>query len=161
MSADLTIRKVPRFIVVLLLVGEIFLGIGFWNRTAPVATKGYVIKNGPEYLLIWNDSDGTQGIFRSAELGAVFEYASGKLKLQRTANPNPNDEVESIWLRKEMGRNILFWKTSRFPHINRLTFSGSDEAEAFQAAFKKGAYTPSPYGHSILLTSTLSDLRLN
>ena len=143
------------------MLGEIFLALWVYQQTEPIATRGYLIKNGLEYLLIWNVSDGTERVVRGPELAPLVRLAADKLKLVMSANPNPRDTLESVWLRQDIGRYKLFWKTLQLPYLNRLTFRGIDEAKAFEAAFRRGSYSPSPYGHSILLTSTLSDPRLN
>lgn len=123
----------------------------FWKLSEPVSLRGSLIKDGARYILRWENSDKT---IEAKEFGSPQEavtFAKNELQLEVGANPNFSDLIENVWVRNEMGKKIVFWKTTGLPFVNRLTFTNLAHADLFEAAFRKGAYSTSPVGHSISL----------
>jgi len=115
------------------------------------ALKGALSKEGKQYVVRWLNEDKTVG-FRNFESPLfAMAFAQGELGLIPGKNPVFDDQLEHVWLRKEMGKQVMLWKTARWDQVHRLTFQNEQHARLFLAAFKQGAYSPSPLGHAIHL----------
>jgi len=141
--------KFSKFLLIGLILSEVFLVRFIWKQTEPVTVRAALSKEGQHYVLRWVNTDQTVEvkIFSSPIQAVVF--AKEQLNLKPGVNPNFNDSIENIWTRKEMGKEIVFWKTMNLDMVHRLTFLDEHHARAFVSAFKQGAYSPSPIGHAI------------
>jgi hypothetical protein len=134
-----------------IIVVEIFLGTFLWSNTKHQATSGYIVKNGNSYVLLWKNKDNTLEEKKYAFLHEALQFAQKDLGLQMGSNPNFTGNVEGVWEREDIGKHMVFWKTSDINILHRLTFRRATEAKYFADAFKRGAYSTSPLGHSIFL----------
>ncbi len=142
-------KKLIQIALVLLTLIEV-AGISvFWKLTEPVSMKGALIKDGARYILRWENSDKTADAKEFASPQEAVDFARNELQLEVGANPNFSDSIENVWVRNEMGKKIVFWKTVGLPFVNRLTFTNLAHADLFESSFRKGAYSTSPVGHSI------------
>ncbi|NDD05147.1 MAG: hypothetical protein EB078_09580, partial [Proteobacteria bacterium] len=121
------------------------------KQAKPAALRGALIKNGSEYVLRWENSDKTVEAKSFVSPIVAINYAKHVLNLQPGSNPEYKDAVENVWVRKEMGKAVLLWKTAGLPWVNRLTFSEDSHIQVFEHGFKNGAYSTSPIGHSLSL----------
>lgn len=142
-------KKISKFLLITFLLLEVVV-LGFiWKQTEPVTVRGALSKEGQRYVFRWVSTDQTVGIkIFSSPLQAVA-FAREQLNLEPGINPNFQDSLENIWARKEMGKEVVFWKTFNLNMVHRLTFHDENHAKTFISAFKKGAYSPSPIGHAI------------
>jgi len=124
-----------------------FLGVSEDLKTV----KGALSKSGAVYVLRWENSNHTAGlkVFESPQ-GAI-EFAKHALNLHPGTNANFKDSLETIWVRREMGKQVMLWKTFGYEKVHRMTFSNDSHATLFETSFRGGAYSPSPIGHAIYL----------
>lgn len=134
-----------------LISAQVWLGAYLWDQWEPKTLKGALAKEGSAYVLRWLNDDKTVGVksFSSPLLAMVF--AQKELLLVPGENPRLTDSLEHVWLRKEMGKQVMLWKTLAGQQVHRLTFQNEQHANLFVASFKQGAYSPSPLGHAIYL----------
>jgi len=143
--------SVKVFVLVALISVELFVGLKLISESKTKALKGALAKEGPKYVLRWLNDDKTveTKIFKSPLMAMAF--AQSELQLVPGQNPLLENRVEHVWLRKEMGKQVMLWKTVNWASVNRLTFQNEQHANLFVSAFKQGAYSPSPLGHAIYL----------
>ena len=142
--------KIFLMIGVITVEGLIAFYLGF-GRSAP-ATRGYLSKIGREYLVAWHDASVPN--FQYATYGSLDEailFLKGNLGLSTGHTVRPELELENVWVQDRYGSFVVFWKTEKIPFVNQISFPSEREAKFFADAFRKGAYTPSPYGHAIVL----------
>ncbi len=115
---------------------------------------GYLIKTGPNYLVAWRDPDiGLQSRNFSVLLDAL-QFADESLNLHVKTGSRPDIELEYLDLQDRFGGFVLLWKTFQVDFLNQITFQRKSDALYFAHAFRSGAYSPSPFGHSVLLVPT-------
>ena len=148
-------RFILKLSLLFLTIAEAGLVAYVWKMTEPVATRGALSKHGDVYIVRWENSDQTSEVktFRSPE--QAIEFAKVHLGLEPGANPRFNDSLENLWVREDMGKKMVFWKTLNLEMVHRLTFDNKHHAKTFESNFRKGAYSPSPIGHSIYLKSAV------
>lgn len=145
-------KKMPKKIAILLfLVVELAVGAFYWHKSEPVATQGFLIKNGNAYIVLWKNKDRTMESMRYDSLKAALEFADQELEMAIGPNPTTQDSAQQVWMREDFGKQLVFWQTENVAELHRLTFRQAWEANIFATAFKTGAYSTSPYGHSISL----------
>lgn len=137
--------------VLLILIIEAGLAWFVWTHSKPSARLGYIVKNGNSYILFWRDENLAPVVKNYAYLHEALNFAEEELNLRMGVNPQFDGSVEGVWERQDVGKHLIFWKTSELNVLHRLTFRRVTEAKLFARAFKSGAYSPSPYGHSIFL----------
>lgn len=130
---------------------ESLLFVAIWKKSAPRAVLGFLSKSGPQYVLYWKDEENQTQLATYPDLTSAIHSVESDLGLAVAANPVANHEVENVWLNDRFGSYVLFWKRAYVGWINRITFQDKREALFFADAFKRGAYSPSPQGHAILL----------
>jgi hypothetical protein len=138
------------WLLLTLLLIEAVAGYSLWRSQTPTNRFGYVIKNGDLYIVLWRT---TQDEIRTSEyttLTEALKFARKNLRLNVAGGPN-SKVLEHLWVRNDVGRSILYWKTLDEGYVNRLTFKKESEALLFRQAFLEGAYSTSPIGHSISL----------
>jgi len=141
--------------LVLVAAFELMLGIFVWNHTKPRSViLGFLVKNGNSYVLAWKDEETGYESHSYPSLKDALQVAQGDLKLAPGHNPIIEQEVEHVWLDDRSGAYVLLWKTNNFSFLNQLTFQSHDDALFFENAFRRGSYTPSPFGHSVLFVPT-------
>lgn len=137
--------------IAFLLLIEICVGALIWQKAKPVPAQGYVVKNGNAYLLLWRNSDKSMDSSRHNSLQEALDFADQNLGMKIGPNPTSHDAATHVWAREDHGKKMVFWETENLPVLHRLTFKRPYEASVFENAFKSGAYSTSPYGHSISL----------
>lgn len=151
----LRLPSLGKLLLIILTVGEIALVGYLWKMTAPLATRGALSKNGNTYVLRWENSDRTSEVKMFSSPGEAIEFAKVNLNLEPGTNPRFDDSLETLWVREEMGKKQVFWKTWQLTMVHRLTFENKNHARVFETLFRKGAYSPSPIGHAIYLKSSI------
>ncbi|NBX81942.1 hypothetical protein EBQ90_02505 [bacterium] len=148
--------RLTRWLLLMLTIGEIGL-IGFvWKSTEPESLRAALSKEGTRYILRWENTDHSVEFKTFSSPIEALEFAQQELSLRPGVNPKFNDSLENLWVRNDMGRRMIFWKTWGFDMVHRLTFKDEAHAAVFENAFKKGAYSPSPIGHAIYLVKVAS-----
>lgn len=130
---------------------ECIVGCFVWKSTRPVPSQGYVVKNGSSYILLWRNNDQSMESMRHSTLQELLEYADKELLMVIGPNPTTKDFVNNVWVREERENKLVFWQSENTQMAHRLTFRRPQEASVFESAFRSGAYSTSPYGHSISL----------
>jgi len=148
--------RLTRWLLLLLTIGEIALIGHVWKATEPESVRAALSKEGSRYILRWVNTDQSVDIKVFSSPIEALDFAKSELSLLPGSNPNFNDSLENVWVREEMGRRMIFWKTWGLDMVHRLTFQDETHAAVFENAFKKGAYSPSPIGHAIYLVKVAS-----
>ncbi len=134
-------------IKLLSLVGLFILGFSQEAKTL----RGALSKSGSHYVLRWENSDQTVGIKIFESPLSAMDFAENNLKLRPGPNSKFSDTLENLWVRREMGKQVVFWKTFGYDKVHRMTFTNESHASFFESSFKGGAYSPSPIGHAVYL----------
>lgn len=148
-------RTRPRrrtFWLLLALFAETSLVAAYFLSTPPGPHLGFLVKNGGSYLLAWRDASHDYQVQSYATLDQALVFAREELGLGAGRVPTLDHELEHIWMNTRAGQSIVFWKAWRTPFLSRLTFQNPAEASFFYQAFRNGGYSPSLFGHSVLLT---------
>lgn len=130
---------------------EVAFGLFTYYSTRAQLAQAYIVKNGNSYILLWKGTGNETYAKHYSYLHQALQYAQDELDMQIGKNPNYLPSVETVWSRDDIGKRMVFWTTSEVAAAQRLSFSRTYEADVYQAAFKKGAYTTSPFGHSLSL----------
>jgi len=126
--------------------------IGYLIRPRlPLPSRAFLVKVGPEYVLGWRKGEVEVETATYKKVDDALLFAKKELNLEPGRNPFLADDMERIWVRETSSGFVLMWKTVNLQHLNELTFSREYEAKAFEAAFRSGAYSTSPLGHSVNL----------
>ena len=141
--------KISKLLLTAFIIGEVLFVRFIWKQTEPVSLRAALSKEGQRYVLRWVNTDLTVEVKVFPSPIQAVSFARERLNLQPGVNPDYNDALENIWTRKEMGKEVVFWKTMNLNMVHRLTFQDENHAKTFISAFKKGAYSPSPIGHAI------------
>ncbi len=142
--------KIPIFILVT--VEALF--IGYWTSSSrPLyhAEKGYLVKNGKQYIVFWLNDEKQQSMVSLEKLSDALRFIHDELELEVATDRLTFHPLEVLWVKNNIDNYYLYWKTSNSQFLNRLTFVSQDEVDVFHNLFKRGAYTPSPIGHSVAL----------
>lgn len=131
-----------------LVVFEVLL-VGFLQFAEPTASHAFLIKDGSSYAVYWS-AEGQYDFATYKDLRSALKFAHNSLGLSEGSSFQGMD-IERLWTQDRFGSFVVMWKTFRHPHLNQLTFSREADARFFETAFRTGSYTPSPFGHSILL----------
>lgn len=142
-------RTMKIVLLALLVVGEIALFSYVWGQTKTRASVGFLVKNGTAYILGWRET-GNLEEKSYPNLAAALAAAGGELGLKFRRGGQEGTELENIWLDERPHGFIVFWKFEGSSFLNQMTFASRPDALYFAQAFRKGAYTPSPFGHAIL-----------
>jgi len=102
-------------------------------------------------LVIWKESEPKywQRIFGT--LSDALEFSENTLDLTNLRNSQMASSLERLWVDDRSGRFVLSWKTHHLAHLNQWTFDSAHDVRFFAQAFKNGGYTPSPFGHALIL----------
>ena len=112
--------------------------------------QGFLTKDGAHYRIGWKEEQ--QFLSRRFDtLKQALNFAQEVLELEVGRNVSAAFDLEFIEVRKRNDATIVYWKPYTFPFLSRLTFQNHDEALYFAQAFRRGSYSPSPFGHSLLL----------
>lgn len=142
-------------VLILVVLFELVFGGFIWSRSAPQSVVfGFLVKNGNRYVIGWKDEYTGLNSHTYGTLKEALHFLKDDLKLSRGRNPIVEQEVEFVWLQDRFGAYVLMWKTPNISFLNRLTFQSEADANYFEDAFKRGSYTPSPFGHSVLFLPT-------
>ena len=145
--------------LILLGLGLIEIGVAayFWLGKQPTPiTLGFLGKSGNQYTVAWKAELSN---FESRAFGTLPEalrFVSENLKLSQGRNPLTEFELEHTWSTSRFGAHLVFFKTVTSDRLNQMTFESQDNARYFLNAFRHGAYSPSMFGHSILLVPSAS-----
>lgn len=148
-SRHSTLEKI--FAVLFLAAFEVSVGIYFWDHTKPSTLNGYLIKNGDAYVVLWKNDWNEDLLSSHASISDALRFAEKDLGLHISQTAEGNPALEHMWLRSDIGKTVLYWKTLEVEFLNRLTFKKESDALLFERIFRSGGYTPSPYGHAISL----------
>jgi hypothetical protein len=142
--------KLPIF---LLLVLEV-VAIVAWSSSQgfyPKAQKGYLVKDGTKFIIFWQNDQKEHGVVALEGLQPALKFAHDELELEVGSMPLDLHPLESLWLKANVSSYSIYWKTLDSAFLNRLTFASKDDAKVYQEFIQRGAYTPSPIGHSLAL----------
>ncbi len=137
------------FLYTLLALSVVLVGyIKIQYRT--LVQKAYLSKNGNQFIIAFKDQDEKIELLSYDTLEKAQIYLHEQLGLElRSSLASLEFPMEYVWIRKDLGKSILYWKFSGSDHLNRMTFVNQRDAEFFEQALKKGTYSPSPIGHSL------------
>lgn len=135
----------------ILVIEAVFAGY-LWSRSKPGAVLGFLVKNGNHFTVAWRDSVAGYDSHDASPIDDALRFAKEELKLTAGINPFSEFELEHVWLEDRFGTTLVMWKTLGINFLNQITFNRKADALYFAAAFRQGSYSPSPFGHSILLT---------
>jgi len=133
---------------------EVVFATFLWQRSKPGAVLGFLVKNGNHFTISWRDQDDGYESHDVSSIDAAMQFARKELKLSAGINPISEYELEHIWMQDRFGTYLVMWKTAGIDFLNQITFNRKEDALFFAAAFRGGSYSPSPFGHSVLLTPT-------
>lgn len=149
-------RKYRVLALLILIAFEIVFGAYTYLTTKEVVSQAYIVKDGSLYILLWKGPNNDTNSRHYSYLHQALQFANDELDLQLGPNPNSRTTVASVWSRDDLGKRMIYWTTEEYRFPNRLSFNRHYEAEVYNAAFKRGAYTTSPFGHSLSLVPKLS-----
>lgn len=130
---------------------EVLFTIFLWQRSKPGAVLGFLIKNGDHFTIAWRDTLHGYESQDVPTIEAALKFAREELKLSAAVNPLSEYELEHVWMQDRFGTYLVMWKSSGIQFLNQITFNRRADAMFFAAAFRQGSYSPSPFGHSVLL----------
>lgn len=141
-------------IIIALLFFDLFL-VGYVKLESKiVAQKAFLAKHGEKFVVAYKDRDENVGVLAFDSLEEALRNLK-ELRLEMTPSlASFNFPMEHAWLRKDIGKTVLYWKFSGREDLNKITFQSEKDAEFFASAFKQGAYSPSPLGHSLYFLPT-------
>ncbi len=147
-----------RLLVVLaLLEGGLLTRAWLGQASEPKPALGFLLKNGARYTVAWKAKTQDYQTRDYVRLSDALAFAHRELGLSEGINPFAEHEMEHAWKnQRRSGNTVVVWKTIRQPNVNQLTFEDETEANFFLKAFQRGSYTPSLFGHSILLVPAQS-----
>jgi hypothetical protein len=117
------------------------------------AIRGYMVKDGHGFGIGWRDRWDALNYKWFPSFDGAKTYAENELHLAGGRVTSDTFETESVWVQDRYGTYIVLWKTTHSRFLNQLTFNGKKEADYFASEFRRGAYTPSPFGHSVYLAA--------
>lgn len=144
-------RRRSEWLLVVLAV-ETVLVVTYFLSTPTGPHLGFLVKNGGSYILAWRQAPHEYQTQSYTTLEQALNFAREELGLTAGRVPTLDHELEHIWLSTRAGQSVLFWKPLRTSILSKLTFENPAEATFFYQAFRNGGYSPSLFGHSILLT---------
>ncbi|MCB0403727.1 MAG: hypothetical protein KDD51_03010 [Bdellovibrionales bacterium] len=117
------------------------------------APMGYVVKDGHVYTVAWKVSDGQFQLSQFSDLREALHFANKELALYPAhLRPIPaRTPLERVWVSDLSGSFTLLWKATNNPFLFKWSFDQERDARYFANAFEAGAYSQSPFGHSLLL----------
>lgn len=149
---SIRIKRTAFLLILILTASTSFLLTHYWAKER--TNLGFLVKDGNDYVVAWKVPLENQIQYRQekfSSLNKALHFAKDSLLLDTGRNPISELEIEHLWVQDRFGMYQLLWKTNLAPILHRLSFSNSEEAKYFAAAFRRGSYSPSPFGHSILL----------
>ena len=118
-----------------------------WEKAAK-PELGFLLKVGSSFVVAWRDPD----FGFESKVFPSLEDAMGRVDgLGLNLAIRGNTTLEYMSLKDRHGKFVLHWKTFEMRQLNRMTFNSEREAVYFANAIRRGAYTPSPFGHSVFL----------
>jgi len=145
-------RKIGYFLKFLLIFSfiaiEALYFVLLWKISDHKIDYAYLIKDGTKYVALFR----VDNSYESKKYDTLFEAVSSLNEEGLTLHRGQlvNFEIEYLSLGEFRGYFELKWKLFNINFFNRLTFKNKNEALFFEQALKKGAYSPSPFGHSLL-----------
>ena len=120
------------------------------NVTTPNSV--FLVKAGPEFLVGWVETEEFAfTVKRFGDLANALRFVESTLEMQQSCQWRPELKLKKL-VTDQKGEQI-HWKVVSNPYVHRLTFESSIDSKFFYDAFSYGAYSPSPFGHSILFLS--------
>ncbi len=147
-----------RWFLLLAIVGlQVFVGGLLWQsgQTSP-ALMGFLSERHGHFVLGWTDQVEGLKFVEYSTLGEALNFAGTNLKLTTGHTPRADLTPEAVWIQERFGNPVVFWKIDANKDLFQMTFESKTDALYFANAFRRGSYTPSPIGHSILLIPSLS-----
>lgn len=144
--------KLLVLLALLIIEGVLFATVSF--QTKERVSRAFLIKNGNSYVIAWLNEKNENSEVVLPSLDAAIKYAKTELSLFPATTFQV--ELEHFWVQDRQGSYVLYWKTSQYNLLHHLTFNTLSDAKYFYEAFKTGAYSPSPYGHSLVLMPKFS-----
>ena len=151
MTPKLKSQRHVRILWMLVVLEALIVGRLFLVKEPAKAVMGFLIKDGTQYLVAWKAPTKEYQTRAYTTLGDALKFAHGELALFEGRNPLPEHELEHVWVAPRFGNYVMHWKTLKYAFLNQLTFQNEQEADYFLRAFRRGAYAPSMFGHSVLL----------
>jgi hypothetical protein len=141
-----------RFLLLLSLVSvQIWAVNVLWKLEAAPAEVGFLTKVGGEFVVAWHPAGGELKSAAYSRLDDALRFVQETLHLRAGRSFRADIQLENVWQEDRFGNSVVLWKIESFPLLNQMTFQNSNEASFFTEAFRRGAYAPSPFGHSVLL----------
>lgn len=138
--------------LLLALVAETAAVLTYFLTASTGPHLAFLVKNGGSYLLAWRQAENQYETRTYPSLEEALTFAHDELGLGAGRNPTLDHELEHIWMEPRAGQSVVFWKEWRQPFLGKLTFQNPADASYFYQAFRNGGYSPSLFGHSLLLT---------
>ncbi|MBI4405240.1 MAG: hypothetical protein HY537_13845 [Deltaproteobacteria bacterium] len=145
------LRRKQVIILAILLALEFMLALYLLTRDHTATRLGYLVKIGNSYLVAWKKAQSEYGYHSFSNLNEALDYSKQVLGLSEGRPVTSDIELERAWIQDRFGQYVVFWKTSFVPLLLQWSFIKEDDANYFYNAIRRGAYTPSPFGHSIML----------
>jgi len=125
----------------------LFVGMG---NFVPNIQKGYLVKQGTTYLVIWKES-GKFWERTFPRLTSAISFADEELRLMLSRRLTSAANMERVWVDDRAGKFVLNWKAADRPYLHQWSFYRRTEVDYFVQALRFGSYSRSPFGHSLLL----------
>lgn len=138
-------------VLLIVLAIEVAFAAYLWRESKPGAVLGFLVKSGRLYHLVWKNENSGYETQEYASIEEALRFAREELLLKIGTNPVPQYELEHLWMQDRFGSYIVLWKTVGLDFLNQITFHKREDALFFANSFRRGGYSPSPYGHSVLL----------
>lgn len=141
-----------KLLLVFLFVEVILLGsVAYTYRQSIPPDSGFLVKNGDRYVIAWIESSKEYLYMDFGNLSEALNFAKNVLNLEANGRNFGRHSMEYIEIKDRFGAFVLVWKTAEIDFLNQLTFYSQNDAHYFLSAFKKGSYSTSPFGHSVIL----------
>ncbi len=146
-------------LIVLTLLAVNLVLVGYVKLESRIfAQKAFLSKHGDKFVIAYKDRDENVEMYSFEKLSQALEYLNVNLRVHVVPSLASLDyPIEYVWVRKDVGKTVLYWKFSGNEELNRITFHNEADAEFFANAIRSGAYSPSPLGHSISLMPVKPD----
>jgi len=148
-------RKKQRILILSVLVLlEAICAIIYSKQTVRVPA-GFLVRAGGgeygEYIVAWRQNSKSYYYKSYADLNGALDFARKQLGLAVGNFGSEEIELERVWVQDSTRGFRVIWETAHISLLNQLTFDRESEAQFFADSFKRGGYSPSPFGHSLLL----------
>lgn len=142
------------WLLCLLVVLQIVLFVRLVSEKDPSFPYGYLLKVGSRFVVAMKDpaEPYTYHMFSYVSLADALRFLSAELKMKEGRAGGYRLKLDYINLVDRFSSTIVLWKAAGYPILNRLSFLDPSEAAYFAEAFKRGSYSPSPFGHSLIFS---------